>query len=44
MEIAIRSCYVCITDMARAIRIYEALLERPVKEREETYSVQEEAK
>ena len=41
MEIAIRSCYVCITDMARAIRFYEALLERPVKERDETYSVLE---
>ena len=27
MEIAIRSCYVCVTDMARAIRFYEALLE-----------------
>lgn len=39
MEIAIRSCYVCVTDMARAIRFYEALLERPVKERDETYSV-----
>ena len=39
MEIAIRSCYVCVTDMVRAIRFYEALLERPVKERDETYSV-----
>lgn len=39
MEITIRSCYVCVTDMARAIRFYEALLERPVKERDETYSV-----
>ena len=39
MDIVIRSCYVCVTDMARAIRFYEALLERPVKERDETYSV-----
>lgn len=39
MDIVIRSCYVCVTDMARAIRFYEALLEQPVKERDETYSV-----
>ncbi len=30
---------VCVTDMARAIRFYEALLERPVKKRDKTYSV-----
>ena len=39
MDSVIRSCYVCVADMARAIRFYEALLGQPVKERDETYSV-----
>ena len=39
MNITIRSCYLCVTDMQRAIRFYETLLERPVTEHSELYSV-----
>ena len=39
MGIRIRSCYLCVTDMQRAIRFYEALLEQPVTQRGAWYSV-----
>lgn len=39
MGYTIRSLYLCVTDMERAIRFYEAFLEQPVTERNEIYSV-----
>lgn len=35
----LRSLYLCVSDMARAIRFYEALLEMPVTVRDAVYSV-----
>lgn len=34
-----RSLYLCVRDMDRAIRFYENLLDQPVTERDEVYSV-----
>ncbi len=39
MKCKLGSLYLCVTDMARAIAFYEALLEQPVTQRDEIYSV-----
>ena len=39
MNVRIRSLYLCVTDMDRAIDFYENFLERPVLKRDEVYSV-----
>lgn len=39
MNVRIRSLYLCVTDMDRAIDFYEKFLERPVLKRDEVYSV-----
>ncbi len=39
MKMQIRSLYLCVTDMDRAIAFYEKVLERPVLKRDEIYSV-----
>ena len=39
MKININSLYICVKDMKRAIRFYEALFEQPVTENDEVYSV-----
>lgn len=39
MECKIRSLYLCVTDMDRAIRFYEDFFERPAVKRDEIYSV-----
>ena len=39
MNVRIRSLYLCVTDMNRAIDFYEKFLERPVLKRDEVYSV-----
>ena len=39
MTVHLRSLYLCVEDMDRAIRFYEKLLERPVTERDSVYSV-----
>lgn len=39
MEFKISSLYVCIKDMDRAINFYESLLNQPVTERDDIYSV-----
>ena len=39
MNCSIGSLYICVKDMDRAIRFYEALFEQPVTERDDVYSV-----
>ena len=39
MNCSIASLYICVKDMDRAIRFYEALFEQPVTEKDEIYSV-----
>ena len=39
MNVRIRSLYLCVTDMDRAIDFYEKFLERSVLKRDEVYSV-----
>lgn len=39
MNCTIRSLYLCVKDMDRAIRFYESFLEQPVTGRDELYSV-----
>ena len=39
MKININSLYICVKDMKRAIRFYEALFEQPVTENDDVYSV-----
>lgn len=39
MNFTVKSLYLCVRDMERAIRFYEAFLEQPVTEKDELYSV-----
>lgn len=39
MTCRIRSCYLCVTHMARALRFYESFFERPPAVRDPLYSV-----
>lgn len=39
MNCTVKSLYLCVRDMERAIRFYEAFLEQPVTEKDELYSV-----
>lgn len=39
MKCRIRSLYLCVTDMARAIDFYENLLEQSITEKDDIYSV-----
>lgn len=39
MNCSLRSMYLCVNDMERAIRFYEDFLERPAVVRDEIYSV-----
>lgn len=39
MNCTIRSLYLCVKDMDRAIRFYESFLEQPVTGRDDLYSV-----
>lgn len=39
MEIKIKSMYICVQDMDRAVRFYEDLLEQSVTEKDDIYSV-----
>ena len=39
MNCRLRSLYLCVEEMDRAIRFYEGLLEQPVTERDPVYSV-----
>lgn len=39
MKCRLSSLYLCVTDMERAIAFYEALLEQPVTQQDEIYSV-----
>lgn len=39
MQWHLRSLYLCVYDMERAIRFYENLLDMPVSEKDELYSV-----
>lgn len=39
MEFNIRSLYICVKDMDRAIRFYEEFFEQPVTEKDDIYSV-----
>ena len=39
MNCSVGSLYICVKDMDRAIRFYEALFEQPVTEKDDIYSV-----
>ena len=39
MNCTVKSLYLCVRDMERAIRFYDAFLEQPVTEKDELYSV-----
>lgn len=39
MKCCIKSCYICVKDMDRAVAFYETFFEQPVTEKDDIYSV-----